>query len=208
MNFSSVTAGVAVMLSFKRIYPLACRVPSRNLSHLVRAGSMDYLFDVELADALLHPDVFDGVPNSIGETEFLRYCIDQDKRAGGVGGIDADVFHAENALPKWLARFQILHAVKFERIGYSIENALGNFQSLAGQLVNFVFDLEETGERDESRDDGCSENVWAKVSGGFVAPENREQNNKSTKAKAAEKKDAGIFHLRRRATPDRFFRHA
>jgi hypothetical protein len=30
-NFSSVTAGVAVMLSFKRIYPLACRVPSRNI---------------------------------------------------------------------------------------------------------------------------------------------------------------------------------
>src|SRR6478672_8058445 len=75
-NFSSVTAGVAVMLSFKRIYPLACRVPSRNLSNLVRTRSMDYLFDVELADALLHSDVFDGVPNSIGETEFLRYCID------------------------------------------------------------------------------------------------------------------------------------
>ena len=75
-NFSSVTAGGAVMLSFKRIYLLACRMPSRNLWNLVRAGSMDYLFDVELADALLHPDVFDGVPNFIGETEFLRYCID------------------------------------------------------------------------------------------------------------------------------------
>src|SRR4029078_1864586 len=30
-NFSSITAGVAVMLSFKRVYPLACRVPLRNI---------------------------------------------------------------------------------------------------------------------------------------------------------------------------------
>ena len=79
--------------------------------------------------------------------------------------MDLDVFHAENALPEWLPRFQILHAVKFEGIGYFIENALGNFQSLTGQLVNFVFALEETGERDEDRNDGWSENVWAKLSG-------------------------------------------
>jgi len=155
----------------------------------------------------LHPDVFDCVPNLIGETEFLRYCINQDKRARGVGGIDVDIFDAEDALPKRLASFQIFHAIKLEGIGYFIENALGNFQSFSGQLVNFVFGLEETGERDENRDDGWSENVWAEVSGGFVAPENRKQNNKSAKAKAAEKEDAGIFHLRRSTTPDRFFRH-
>jgi hypothetical protein len=106
-----------------------------------------------------------------------------------------NIFNAKNALPEWLARFQILHAVKFERIGYFIENALDNFQSLTGQFVNFVFGLEETGERDEDRNDGWSENVSAKASGGFVAPEDREQNNKSAKAKATEEKDAGIFHL-------------
>ena len=84
------------------------------------------------------------------------------------------IFDAKNALPEWLVRFQILHAVKFERIGYFIENALGDFQSLTGQLVNLVFGLEETGERDEDRNDGWRENVWAKLSGGLVAPEDRE----------------------------------
>ena len=118
-----------------------------------------------------------------------------------------DVFNAENALPKRLARFQIFHAVKFERVGYFIENALGNFQSLTGQFVNFVFGLEETGESDENRHDGWSENVWAEVSGGFVAPENREQNNKSAKAKAGEKENADVSYRRRSASPDRFFRH-
>ena len=66
------------------------------------------------------------------------------------------------------------HPIKLERIGHFIENAFGNFQSLTGEFVNFVFRLEETGERDEDRDDGGRENVRAKVSGGFVVPENSE----------------------------------
>ena len=125
------------------------------------------LFNVELANAFLHPNSFDGIPNFIGETDFLRHGIDEDQWSRGVGGIDVDVFNAEKALRKRLARLQIFHAIKFESIGDLIENTLGNFQSLTGQLVNFVFGLEETGERDENRDNGWSENVWTEVSGGL-----------------------------------------
>ena len=78
-------------------------------------------------------------------------------------------------MPKRPAGFQIFHAIKFEGISvHLIENALDNFQSFSGQFVKFVFRLEETGERDEDRDDGWSKNVWAEVCGVFVAAENRE----------------------------------
>jgi hypothetical protein len=70
------------------------------------------LFDVELADAFLHPDVFDGVPNFISETDSLRHGIDDNERSRRVGGTDVDVFNVKNALPKRLAGFQIFHAIK------------------------------------------------------------------------------------------------
>ena len=137
-------------------------------------GNLNHLFDVELADAFLHPDVFDGVSNFVCETDFLRHRLDDDDRGGDIGGIDVDIFDADHTLPKRLAGFQIFHAIKFKGIGHLIENALGNFQSFSGQFISFVFGLEETGERYENRDNGWSENVWAEVSGGFVAPENHE----------------------------------
>ncbi len=62
--------------------------------------------------------------------------------------------------------------IKLKRIGHFVENAFRHFQSLSGEFVNFVFRLEETGERDKDRHDGGRENVRAKVSGGFVVPEN------------------------------------
>ena len=132
------------------------------------------LFDVEFAYVFLHANGFDGVSNFVCEADFLRHRLDDDHWGGDIGGIDVDIFDAEKALPKRLVNFQIFHAIKFEGAHYFIENALGNLQSFSGQFVNFVFGLEETDERDENRDDGRSENVWAKVSGGFVAPENHE----------------------------------
>ena len=132
------------------------------------------LFDVELPYPFLHTNVFDRIPNLIAENDFLRHRVNQNKGRRNIGGIDLHVFDAESALPKRLARFQVFHPIKLERIGHFIENAFGNFQSLTGEFVNFVFRLEETGERDEDRHDGGRENVRAKVSGGFVVPENSE----------------------------------
>ena len=132
------------------------------------------LFDVQFAHLFLHADGFDRIPDFIGEADPLRHRLDDDERGGDIGGIDVNIFDAKNALPKRLASLQIFHAVKLEAIGHFIENAFGNFQSLSGQLINFVFGLEETSERDENRYDGWSENVWTKISGRFVAAENGE----------------------------------
>ena len=155
----------------------------------------------------MHTNVFDRVSNFVAEADLLRHRLNQNKGRRNVGGVNLHVFDATSAGPKRLARFQVFHSVKLERISHFTENALRYFQTFSGEFVNFVFRLEETSQRDEDRDDGWRKNVRTKVSGGFVAPENSEENKKDAKAQAAENERAGIFHLRRGAAPERFFRH-
>jgi mannose-1-phosphate guanylyltransferase len=155
----------------------------------------------------LHSDILDRVPNFVAEANLLRYRLNQNKRRRNVGGVDLHVFDTKSALPKRLSRFQVFYSVKLERIGHFIENAFGYLQTFTGEFVHLVFRLEETSERDEDRHDGWGKNVRTKISGGFVAPENNEEKKKDAKAQAAENERAGIFHLRRGTTPERFFRH-
>ena len=53
------------------------------------------LFDGELANAFLHPNVFDGVPDFVCETDFLRHRLADDSRGGDIGVIEIDIFDAE-----------------------------------------------------------------------------------------------------------------
>jgi mannose-1-phosphate guanylyltransferase len=155
----------------------------------------------------LHSDILDRVPNFVAEANLLRHRLNQNKRRRNVGGVDLHVFDTKSALPKRLLRFQVFYSVKLERIGHFIKNAFGYLQTFTGEFVHLVFRLEETSERDEDRHDGWGKNVRTKISGGFVAPENNEEKKKDAKAQAAENERAGIFHLRRGTTPERFFRH-
>jgi mannose-1-phosphate guanylyltransferase len=170
-------------------------------------ASLAGLFDVQFAYSLLHPNVFDRVPNFVPETDLLGHRFNENKGRRNISGIDLHVFNRKSALPKGLACFQVFYSIKLKRIGYFVENAVGYFQSFIGELVNFVFRLEETDERDEDRHDGWRKNVRTKVSGGFVVPENSEEKKKDTKAQATESEGAGIFHLRGGTAPERFFRH-
>ena len=133
----------------------------------------------------MHADIFDRVSNFVAEADLLRHRLNQNKGGRNVRSVDLHVFDTKSALPKRLARFQVFHSVKLERIGHFTENTFGNFQSLGRKFVYFAFRLEETGQRDEDRHDGWGKNVRTKVSGGFVAPENSEEKKKDAKAQAA-----------------------
>ena len=165
------------------------------------------LFDVQFAHSLLHTNAFDRVANFVAEADLRRHRFDQNKRRRNIRGIDLHVLQTKSAFPEGLARFQVFHSIKLECIGHFIENAFGNFQSLGRKFVYFVFRLEETRKRDEYRHDGRGQNVRTKISRRFIAPENREEKKKDAKTQAAENEDVGVFHLRRGAAPDRFFRH-
>src|SRR5207248_7488822 len=86
------------------------------------------LFNIELAYLFLHANVFDGITNFVCEADLLRHRLDDHDRGGDIGGTDVDIFDAENALPKRLASFQILHAIKLEGIGHFVKDALANLQ--------------------------------------------------------------------------------
>ena len=155
----------------------------------------------------MHAHILYGVADLIAQAQLNRHRIEQDERRRDVRRVDLHIFQTAHPRPKWLPCFQVLNPVELERVRHLVKNSFSNLQSLSGQLVNFVFRLEETSERDEDRHDGWRKNVRAKVSGGFVVPENSEEKKKDAKAQAAENERAGIFHLRRGTTPERFFRH-
>src|SRR2546423_5198427 len=122
------------------------------------------LFDVEFANSFLHADVLDGVADLVAQAQLNRQRIEQDERRRDVRRVDLDIFQTEHPRPKWLACFQVLNPIELERVRYLAKNSFGNFQSLSGELVNFVFRLEETRKRDEDRHNGRRQNIRTKVS--------------------------------------------
>jgi len=52
-----------------------------------------------------------------------------------------------------LPRLEIFHPIQLQRVSYFAENALGDFEPLSRQLVNLIFRLEITGERNKDRHD-------------------------------------------------------
>ncbi len=76
-------------------------------------------------------------------------------------------FHTERAIKKWLPRLEVLDPIQLERVGDFAENAFGDLQPLGRQLINFIFRLEISRQRNKDRHGQPTkeraENVHAKV---------------------------------------------
>src|SRR5713101_6096960 len=93
------------------------------------------LLDVDFANAFLLTNRFDLISDFVSEADRMRYRFDQDERRRSMRGVELDVFNAAQAIDERLPRLDIFHAIQFERVGHFAKNAIGRFQSFAGELV-------------------------------------------------------------------------
>jgi hypothetical protein len=140
------------------------------------------LFDVDLAHAFLLTDDFDLIANLVGKPDGVRDRFDENEWRRRVGGIHLDVLHAEQSIQKRLSRLDVFHTVQFQRVGHLAKNTFRDFQSLARQLIDFIFRLEITSERNKDRHNEPAE-------------------------ERAQNIHAKVFPLRRTAPPNGLFRH-
>ena len=122
------------------------------------------LLDVDFANAFLLTNGLDLVSNFVPESDMVRNRFDENERRRSVRSVELDVFNAAESIDKRLLRFDIFHAIQFEGVGHLAKNALGRFQSFAGELVNPAFRLEITPAGDKDWHCEKDQNVRSKIS--------------------------------------------
>ena len=125
------------------------------------------LFDVDFADTFLLTNDLDLVANFVAESDGARDSLDENERRRRVGSIHLHILNANQPIKKRLPRLQVLYAIQFQRVSYLAENAFRDFQPLGRQLVDFIFRLEKSRQRNKDRHDEPAkeraENVHAEV---------------------------------------------
>ena len=103
-----------------RILPgfLASRFfPCSSPLHAFLLSSEIFLFDIDLAHALLLADGFHLVPRQVAQSYGLRDGINQHQWTGCVGRSQLHVFNADQSANKRLASLNVLNPIKLKRVG-------------------------------------------------------------------------------------------
>ena len=113
-----------------------------NTELLSKHDRTSALFDVNLADAFLLPNIFDAIPDFIGKIDIVPHGLDDHQRRRCVGSIEQNVFDAAESIKKRLLFLNVLHPVKLESVGHLAENSVRCFQAFRCYFVDRAFRLE------------------------------------------------------------------